>query len=392
MVPGYLRDRNGIYYTVLSYYDINGKRVLSSKSTGLPVKGNKKRAEEILIQERMALEEKLKNQGLQQGECNVLFTEFMKEWLEIIKPTVEITTYSGYTLTVLNKIIPYFDSKYPGLMLRDLTPKMIQDYYTYGLNKEGVAANTVVHRHANIHKALKYAFKVGMIDSNPADKVEKPKVGKFESEPYNAKELAELFEAVKGTNLELGVLLAAFYGLRREEAVGLKWKSIDFEKKTITIKSVVTEAYVDGKITLVEKDRTKTKSSFRTLPLVPQFEDFLKKLKAEQEHNREICGSYYNKDFIDYVYVNQVGDIMKPGYITQQFPKFLEKNGLRRIRFHDLRHSCATLLFTNGVSLKDIQAWLGHSDISTTSNIYTHLDFDSKINSANAILSILDED
>ena len=95
---------------------------------------------------------------------------------------------------------------------------------------------------------------------------------------------------------------------------------------------------------------------------------------------------------IDYVYVNQVGDIMKPGYITQQFPKFLEKHGLRKIRFHDLRHSCATLLFTNGVSLKDIQAWLGHSDISTTSNIYTHLDFDSKINSANAILSILDED
>lgn len=113
MVPGYLRDRNGIYYTVLSYYDINGKRVLSSKSTGLPVKGNKKRAEEILIQERMALEEKLKNQGIQQGECNVLFTAFLKEWLEIIKPTVEITTYSGYTLTVLNKIIPYFDSKYP---------------------------------------------------------------------------------------------------------------------------------------------------------------------------------------------------------------------------------------------------------------------------------------
>ena len=92
------------------------------------------------------------------------------------------------------------------------------------------------------------------------------------------------------------------------------------------------------------------------------------------------------------VYVNQVGDIMKPGYITQQFPKFLEKHGLRKIRFHDLRHSCATLLFTNGVSLKDIQAWLGHSDIATTSNIYTHLDFDSKINSANAILSILDED
>ncbi len=367
-VSGHLRERNGTYYTILNYVDKDGKRKTVSKSTGLPVKGNKKRAEDLLIKERYELLDKLNRSGIS-IKSEESFTRFLAEWLEIIKPTVEITTYSGYSLGVKNKIIPYFDKVHPGLKLTDLTPKMIQDYYTYEMKVNKVSPNTVIHRHANIHKALQYAFKVGMIDYNPADRIERPKKEPFETEPYNAKELTELFEKVKGTNLELGVLLAAFYGLRREEAVGLKWKSIDFEKKTITIKSVVTEAYVDGKITLVEKDRTKTKSSFRTLPLVPQFEDFLKKLKAEQEHNREICGSYYNKDFIDYVYVNQVGDIMKPGYITQQFPKFLEKHGLRKIRFHDLRHSCATLLFTNGVSLKDIQAWLGHSDISTTSNI-----------------------
>ena len=260
------------------------------------------------------------------------------------------------------------------------------------MNKEGVTANTVVHRHANIHKALKYDFKVGMIESNPADKVDKPKVGKFESEPYNAKELSELFEAVKGTNLELAILLSAFYGLRREEAIGLKWKSIDFDHKTITIKSVVTETFIDGKVVLVEKNRTKTKSSFRTLPLVPPFEQLLKKLKKEQDYNREICGNCYNNDYSEYIYVNQLGKIMRPDYLTEQFPKFLEKNGMRRIRFHDLRHSCATLLYANGVALKDIQLWLGHSDIATTSNIYTHLDFDSKISSANAILSIFNKD
>lgn len=390
-VSGHLRERNGTYYTILNYVDKDGKRKTVSKSTGLPVKGNKKRAEDLLIKERFELLDKLNRSGIS-IKSEESFTRFLAEWLEIIKPTVEITTYSGYSLGVKNKIIPYFDKVYPGLKLTDLTPKMIQDYYTYEMKVNKVSPNTVIHRHANIHKALQYAFKVGMIDYNPADRIERPKKEPFETEPYNAKELTELFEKVKGTNLELGVLLSAFYGLRREEAIGLKWKSIDFDHKTITIKSVVTETFIDGKVVLVEKNRTKTKSSFRTLPLVPPFEQLLKKLKKEQDYNREICGNCYNNDYSEYIYVNQLGNIMRPDYLTEQFPKFLEKNGMRRIRFHDLRHSCATLLYANGVALKDIQLWLGHSDIATTSNIYTHLDFDSKISSANAILSIFNED
>ena len=92
--------------------------------------------------------------------------------------------------------------------------------------------------------------------------------------------------------------------------------------------------------------------------------------------------------YTDYIYVNEIGELVKPGYITQHFPLVLQKNGLRKIRFHDLRHSCASLLYANGVSLKEIQEWLGHSDISTTSNIYTHLNFTSKVAPANAILGV----
>ena len=145
---------------------------------------------------------------------------------------------------------------------------------------------------------------------------------------------------------------------------------------------------IDGKSKIIQKDRTKTKSSYRSLPLVPPFEELLHRLKAKQEQNRKLCGRAYCTKYTDYIYVNEIGELVKPGYLTQRFPYILEKNGLRKIRYHDLRHSCASLLYANGVSLKEIQEWLGHSDISTTSNIYTHLNFTSKVASANAILGV----
>ncbi len=139
----------------------------------------------------------------------------------------------------------------------------------------------------------------------------------------------------------------------------------------------------------IAKDGAKPKSSLRSLPLVAPFEKYLKALKKRQAENRLICGESYCQDCLDYVYVNDLGELVKPGYLTQAFPAFLENHGLRRIRFHDLRHSCASLLYANGVALKDIQVWLGHSDIGTTSNIYTHLSYSSKVSSAQAILGIL---
>ncbi len=145
---------------------------------------------------------------------------------------------------------------------------------------------------------------------------------------------------------------------------------------------------LDGKQTVIAKDRTKTKSSYRSLPLVAPFEKLLRKLKAEQERNRKLCGNAYCLDYLEYIYVDELGDRIKPGYITQNFTLTLSNHGLKKIRFHDLRHSCASLLYANGVSLKEIQEWLGHSDISTTSNIYTHLDYSSKVSSANAILGV----
>ena len=396
MVAGHLREKRGIYHMILSYTNENGERVTPTKSTGLPVKGNKKRAEAMLNDwrksEEIALKKRKANGSLKKMDPNqeILFTKFMLDWLEMMKNSVEVTTYASYAQAIKSKINPYFDARFPTLTLSQITPKHIQDYYTWEMTENDVSANTVIHRHANIRKALQYAFKTGLIDINPADRIERPKKVKYVGSTYNDQELAQLFAITKGDLIELPVMLAAFYGLRRSEVLGLKWDAIDFEKKTLTIKHTVTQTTLDGKSVIIEKDRTKTKSSYRTLPLVKPFEDALLRKKAEQAENRRLCGKCYDKSHLDYINVNEMGKLITPGFLTQHFPLVLERNGMKKIRFQDLRHSCASLLYSNGVALKDIQEWLGHSDISTTSNIYTHLDYSSKVASANAILSLLD--
>ena len=229
--------------------------------------------------------------------------------------------------------------------------------------------------------------KSGVPQWYPADKVERPKADKFIGSFYDADEVNALFEAAKGTKLELPILFGAFYGLRRSEAIGLKWDAIDFEHDTITIRHTVTSCDIDGKRVLVAADTTKTKSSLRTLPLVPFVRERLLAQKEEQKENRRLCGRSYNREYLDYVCVNEIGDLIKPHYVTESFPKLLKANGLRPVRYHDLRHSCASLLLANGVPMKQIQEWLGHSDFSTTANIYAHLDYISKLTSADAMLN-----
>ena len=384
MVAGHLREQNGYYQMILSFKDSNGKRKTKSISTGLPVKGNKRKAEKMLDEARKSYEGDLLK--AEKPTESILFTDFMREWLGMIKSSVEMSTYGSYSFIVEKRIIPYFEDK--NILLTELTPTDIQRYYTHCLLAEHVSANTVIHRHANIHKALKYAFKVGLIPYNPADRVERPRKNSFSSGVYGDKELEDLFAAAKGTKLELAIILGAFYGLRRSEIVGMKWDAIDFEKKRFSIQYTVTETNIGGKQTIVEKERTKTKSSRRTLPIVEPFERLLIELRASQDKNCKVCGKSYCTDYLDFVYVDELGRRIKPGYITMAFPKLLAKSGLKRIRFHDLRHSCASLLYAHGVSLKDIQEWLGHSTISTTANIYTHLDYSSKEASANAILDV----
>ena len=138
-------------------------------------------------------------------------------------------------------------------------------------------------------------------------------------------------------------------------------------------------------------DVMKNKTSCRTLPLIPAVEEELLKQKEKQQLYRKLFKKSYSTEYLDFVCTDQEGKLIRPNFVTEHFDWLLTKYGLKHIRFHDLRHSCASLLYANGVSLKEIQEWLGHSDIRTTSNIYTNLDFSSKVSSANAIVSIFPE-
>ena len=382
--PYDLQEKNDFYYIVLSYRDADGKRKTKWEATGLSVKRNKKKAEALLLERRRNFMVPTTPAEIRLDD-DILFSDFMLKWLEVTKSSIQITTYASYQGMVERIIAPYFRKR--GIKLVDLKATDLQDFYTKQL--ERVKANSVIHYHANIHKALKYAVKIDLIPTNPADKVERPKKNEFKGSYYSAEEIHALTEIAEGTKLEIPVLLASFYGLRRSEVLGLKWDAIDFEENTLEIKHIVTQASIDGKKVLVQADRAKTKSSLRTLPLVPPIRDRLLMLKGQQDTYRRLCGKSYNRDYLGYLCVDEIGNIIRPNYVSEQFPKLLEKNGLRPIRFHDLRHSCASLLLANGVPMKQIQEWLGHSDFSTTANIYAHLDYASKLSSAQAMLERL---
>ena len=378
MVSGTLSIKKGYYYAVLSWVDANGNRHRKWVATGLAQKGNKRRAEEALVHIRNTFEPPVVDREL---TADMLFSEYLKQWLEVVKVRVKIATFCSYQDMVLNTIAPYFEKK--KITLRDLEARHIQQFYTEKLKT--VSANSVIHYHAVIYQSLKYAMKTDMVPQNVAMKVDRPRKEQYQPTFLDADEMQELFKVVKGTRLELPVLVAAFYGLRRGEVLGLKWDAIDFQRGTLTIKRTVTEVRLDGKTEIIEQESAKTKSSLRTLPLVGSFKDYFMEVKQAQEVNKSVCGNCYNYDYDGYVFVDELGERMKPDYLTNYLPTYIQRHGIRKMRFHDLRHSCASLLLANGVPLKQIQEWLGHSDFSTTANIYAHLDYSSKISSAQAM-------
>ena len=227
MVAGHLQEKKGYCYAVLSYRNADGRRKTKWISTGLPVKGNKKRAEAFLMEQRQHFVIPTADAPVDLSG-DELFADYLQRWLQIARTTIAVTTYGSYSGLLRNPIDPWFRKK--RITLKGLTAVDIQTFYVE--QGKRVKPNTVIHYHALIHRALRYAVKTDLIPVNPADKVDRPRKSGYQASFYTESEFAALFAAVSGTLIEVPVKPAAFYGLRRSSATllqthGITLKQID---------------------------------------------------------------------------------------------------------------------------------------------------------------------
>ena len=381
-MKGSVRVRNGTLYAVISYKDNLGQYKQKWISTGLKERGNKKQAQKILETELEKFTLHPIEENPQPAQKNdIIFIDYIYDYIKSKEKELSPNVYQSY-MECWKIMKKHFGNK---LKLKDVTYHHIEDYYDYLKNTRKNKNITIKHHAVILSPALRLAYRDDLIVKNPYEFMPKIKKEKSKMEYYNKEELEKLFEVTDKSPLKLIVRVAAYYGFRRSELVGLKWDAIDFKNKMITIKHKVL--HVDNQFYL--SDTLKTTASHRTLPLLPEIENLLIERKEEIEKNKELFKKSYNHKFDEYVFVDDIGDLINPDIISNRFRTLLRKNNLKHIRFHDLRHSCASLLVVSKVPMKNIQEWLGHSNFNTTADIYSHLDYSSKYESANALSKAL---
>lgn len=367
-----------------SWYDIPKEEMINSLMKVIKENPNINLVKEIITELVNKLSNDKEEQRLRKMGAyrDMLFSDYIKEWLNSVQNKVAPSTYKGYYDYANGRMIPYFENE--ELRLRDITLADIYNYIEY-LYNEGLKANTIKHHRSVLSCVFDRAVEQELFEYNFIAKLKPIKTDEYIPNFYKHEELLQLFEVIKETTIRLPVIIAAVYGLRREEVLGLKWDAIDFKRKTITIRHTVQRFKVNGVTQFVFKDTTKSQSSYRTLPLFDFIADLLLEYKKIYAEYKKLFGVSYCKKYQEYICLMPNGELIKPNYLTHTFAKVLEDNGLKHIRLHDLRHSCAILLIQNKVPVKDIQIWLGHSNIQTTM-IYTHMDDSNKEISAQVLI------
>ena len=345
----FLRKRSKNYIVYLEYFDKETNKRKQKNMGSYPLKRDaNKRLNEVK-------EEIYKEELLLPNE--MILQDFLLDFLEKYKMNLSITTYNCYMRICKKYIIPLLGD----IKLCDIRPIHIQNYVDDLLD---LLTPQTIKVHLNIlNLALKRAYRLKLIKENVVQFVEVPKNKKYKNEIYNAEDIKKLLEKSRETSLELPIILASGLGLRISEILGLTWNNIDFNDFTITIDKITVRD--KGQVILKEP---KTESSIRTISAPKEIILILKqlkkdrlaaKLRGEKSHRGLI---FYDKN------LNPIAQDV----LSKKFRYFLQENNLKHIRFHDLRHSHVTMLIDAKVPIKVISERVGHSNVNTTLNIYSH--------------------
>ncbi len=302
------------------------------------------------------------DEGLTIEGARATLGEYLEKWLETVKPSLRPKTWKQYSQIVRQHIIPQLGS----IKLKDLRPDHIQSHYT-ARQAAGAGVRTVRLTHAILHHALAQALKWGLVTRNPADAVDKPKLGHEEMKVLNAEQVRALLNAAKGERLEALYYLAVTTGLRQGELLGLRWSDLDWKTGKLQVQRQLQYIAGQGRVF----SEPKSAAGRRSISLGSATLERLREHRESQELRRLFAGDRWQEN--DLIFPSTIGTSIEPRNLLRHFKSLLAKAGLPEIRFHDLRHTAATLMLQQGVHPKVVQERLGHSSITLTLDTYSHV-------------------
>ena len=349
------------------FFDQRRGKWVAQLSVPDPVRGRLRRVSRVADTQREAL--KLLQKLREEHERGVLahgrpptLAQFLTQWLEGRRPSLRPRTWAGYESIVRVRIMPALGQ----LTLDKVTPALLQAF-TSQLLAQGLSAQSVQNTHRLLHRALADAVKWGLLGRNPCDLVDPPRASRPQPRALTAAEVAQLLAACADDPLGPLVTVAVLTGLRQGELLGLQWGDIDWERGELSIVRSLQRVRGQGLVVVPPK----TVASRRRIPLPPLALEALRVQRRQQLTWRLAAGPAWTDG--DWVFTSMLGVPLDPAETTRRFHRLLARAGLPHRRFHDLRHTTATLLLTDGVHPKVVASLLGHSTIQITLDTYSHV-------------------
>ncbi len=314
------------------------------------------------VQKKLALAVHARETGTLADARGLNTGDFLDQWMaDVIRPSVRPWTYKGYEVHVRLHLKPAIGR----VPLEKLTALHVQKLVNER-SQTGLSPKTVRYMLGTLRAALNQAIRWQLVSRNVATLVDGPRVEQFEIQPFSPDEARRFLESIKGDRLEALYSVALTMGLRQGEALGLRWQDIDLEMGYLRVSKQLQR--FDGKLHLVEP---KTKRSRRSLAMPSTIAKGLSRHRSVQADERRVAGSRWVDTGL--VFTRPIETGLEGTAITKDFHRRLAQAGLPQRRFHDLRHSCATLLLVQGVSPRVVMDVLGHSQIGLTMNTYSHV-------------------